>query len=184
MVDEIIQHGNSQNSEALELRVKDISIDKLPGKNTEELQKEVSRICNLILWHLEEENIVYVDPNELIMKAELIHSKKGRKKNQDVSISTLTWDNTEGLRNSQKLRQHMVGENFQNDLLHGYVFYEWENKDYALACIYEIEIEGKIEEYILLDKRIADHPLAAWKVVDLLKKKYKKLHKQYDTQKS
>ena len=49
MVDEIIQHGNSQNSEALELRVKDISIDKLPGGNTKELQKEVSKICDLIL---------------------------------------------------------------------------------------------------------------------------------------
>ncbi|MBP6981177.1 hypothetical protein KBB25_00160 [Candidatus Gracilibacteria bacterium] len=184
MVDEIIQHGNSQNSEALELRVKDISIDKLPGKNTEELQKEVSRICDLILGHLEEEKFVYVDPNELVRMAELIHSNKGRKKNQDVSISILTGDNTEGLRNSPQLRHHMAVKNFQNDLLHGYIFYEGGSKESPLACIYEIETDGKIEEYILLDKRIADHPLAAWKVVDLLKKKYKKLHKQYDTQKS
>lgn len=184
MVDEIIQHWNSQNSEALKFRLKDVSIDKLPEKNTKELQKKVSKICHLILWHLEEEKIVYVDPDELIEKVELIHSKKGRKKNQDISISILTWDNTEWLRNSPKLRQHMAVENFQNDLLHGYIFYEWDHKKHPLACIYEIEIGGKIEEYILLDKRIALHPLAAWKVVDLLRRKYKKLHKQYDTQKS
>ena len=75
-------------------------------------------------------------------------------------------------------------QNFKDDLLHGYIFYEGNNKKHPLACIYEIKIEGTIKEYILLDKRIADHPLAAWKVVDLLRKKYNKLHKQYNTTKS
>lgn len=63
----------------------------------------------------------------------------------------------------------------ENSSLHGYVFYG-KNESSPIACIYEIAINAEMEEYILLDKRLVDHPIAAWKVIQELKKKYMKLH--------
>ena len=76
MVDTIIEHGNAGASEKLKLQIKDISIEKLPEKNSENLREEVSQSCKLILSFIEEEKWAYIKPEELIEKAKLFQSKK------------------------------------------------------------------------------------------------------------
>ena len=73
-----------------------------------------------------------------------------------------------------QLREDLSLDNFIKWNISGYTFYapNKKKKMIPVACIYELW--GK--EYILLDQRIAVHPIPAKELIWMLRKRYQELH--------
>lgn len=76
MVEKIIPTGNQSPQDIFLLKLSELEIQKLPFSQSIALQDVVKIIFSQIISTVEEEKIVYIDPSELIQKADLPKKKK------------------------------------------------------------------------------------------------------------
>ena len=146
-----------------------ISVEKLHELDSIKLIKIV---CGQVIECIESWKLVQIIPNEVFLKAERLKGKPQRIVERIIR-SQVNPDNDKQLRLSQQFRVDFCMENFFSDE-RGFKGYIFRDKDNVLGLIY-VNLNSPNDEFVFLDKDLANNPILAQNLILALSKKYKKV---------
>lgn len=149
--------------------IKRISVEKLHELDSIKLIKIV---CGQVIECIESWKLVQIIPNDVFLKAEKLKNKPQRIVEWIIGLQNNPNPDIQ-LRLSQQFRVDFRMENFIPDEI-GFKGYIFRDNDTVLGLIY-VNLSSPSDEFIFLDKDLANNPILAQNLILALSKKYKKV---------